>query len=64
MQKKLAPVRIAFGLGTFPVVIKEAMTLLGLPAGPARSPVGPLSDQARNKLRQLLIEAGVLSADL
>ncbi|MBN1937582.1 MAG: 4-hydroxy-tetrahydrodipicolinate synthase [Anaerolineae bacterium] len=62
LQKKLAPVRIAFGLGTFPLVVKEAMAMLGLPAGPARRPIEPLSDEARKKLRQLLIEAGVLQS--
>jgi 4-hydroxy-tetrahydrodipicolinate synthase len=54
------PVRLAFGLGTFPVVVKEAMEMIGQPAGPARSPVGPMSDEARAQLRQVLNEAGVL----
>jgi len=61
LQRQLAPVRMAFGLGTFPVVIKEAMAMLGLPAGPTRRPVGALSDHARAQLRLLLQEAGVLT---
>jgi 4-hydroxy-tetrahydrodipicolinate synthase len=60
LQEKLLPVRLAFGLGTFPVVVKEAMQLIGQPAGPARDPVGPMSDQARAELRSVLKEAGVL----
>jgi len=60
LQRQLAPVRIAFGLGTFPVVVKEAMGMIGLPVGPARSPVGPLSEAARASLRQALEQAGVL----
>ncbi|MFN2228516.1 MAG: 4-hydroxy-tetrahydrodipicolinate synthase [Anaerolineae bacterium] len=60
LQEKLLPVRLAFGLGTFPVVVKEAMHLIGQPAGPARDPVGPMSDQARAELRNVLKEAGVL----
>jgi 4-hydroxy-tetrahydrodipicolinate synthase len=60
LQRRLAPVRMAFGLGTFPVVVKEAMHLIGLPAGPARGPVGPLSDQARAQLREVLREAGAI----
>jgi 4-hydroxy-tetrahydrodipicolinate synthase len=60
LQRTLAPVRVAFGLGTFPVVIKEAMQMIGLPAGPARGPVGPLSDAARTQLREVLKAAGVL----
>jgi len=60
LQQKVLPVRLAFGLGTFPVVVKEAMEMIGQPAGPARSPVGPMSDEARAQLRQILTEAGVL----
>lgn len=60
LQQKLLPVRLAFGLGTFPVVVKEAMAMIGQPAGPARGPVGPMSDQARAELRAVLKEAGVL----
>jgi 4-hydroxy-tetrahydrodipicolinate synthase len=60
LQRKLAPVRMAFGLGTFPVVVKEAMGMIGLPVGPARSPVGPMSDESRAKLRAALRQAGLL----
>lgn len=60
LQRKLAPVRMAFGLGTFPVVVKEAMGMIGLPVGPARAPVGPMSEQARAQLREALDQAGLL----
>ncbi|MBN1583323.1 MAG: 4-hydroxy-tetrahydrodipicolinate synthase [Anaerolineae bacterium] len=60
LQKKLAPVRMAFGLGTFPVVVKEAMHMLGLPAGPARRPVGALSDAMRAQLKTILEQVGVI----
>lgn len=60
LQRRLAPVRTAFGLGTFPVVIKEAMGMIGLPVGPARAPVGPMSAEARARLREALQAAGVL----
>jgi 4-hydroxy-tetrahydrodipicolinate synthase len=60
LQRKLTPLRIAFGLGTFPVVIKEAMRLIGLPGGFTRRPVGPLSPAVRNQLRQVLAEIGLL----
>jgi 4-hydroxy-tetrahydrodipicolinate synthase len=53
-QERLAPLRGAFRLGTFPVVAKEALTLLGIEAGPARAPVGPLSDEKRERLRGIL----------
>jgi 4-hydroxy-tetrahydrodipicolinate synthase len=64
LQRKLAPVRMAFGLGTFPVVVKEAMGMIGLPVGPARAPVGPMSEQARIKLHQALDQAGLLEQQL
>ncbi|HEX9795942.1 MAG TPA: 4-hydroxy-tetrahydrodipicolinate synthase [Anaerolineales bacterium] len=54
-QDRLAALRRAFTWGTFPVVIKEALDLIGLPAGPARAPVGPLTDDQRQRLRQLLV---------
>ena len=63
LQRRLAPLRTAFGLGTFPVVVKEAMRMIGLPAGPARRPVGPLTDSARARLREVLRQMGVLSGE-
>ena len=57
-QERLAPLRQAFALGTFPVVAKEALTMIGIPAGPARSPVGPMTPDQRAKLRDVLIGMG------
>lgn len=56
-QRKLFPLREAYSLGTFPAVIKEGMSMLGLPAGRCRRPVQPLSPEARSRLRQVLSEA-------
>jgi len=53
-QQRLAPLRQAFGLGTFPVVVKEALSILGIPAGPARGPVGPMAPEQREKLVAVL----------
>jgi 4-hydroxy-tetrahydrodipicolinate synthase len=53
-QQRLAPLRRAFRLGTFPVVIKEAVDMIGLSAGPARGPVGRLSATARQELSRVL----------
>lgn len=61
-QFKLFPFRLAFNLGTFPVVVKEAMELIGRPSGPARSPVRALSQENREKLKNLLIEGGLLQS--
>ena len=59
-QERLAPLRHAFTWGTFPVVVKEAANMIGLAAGPARGPVGPLSEDARDRLAQVLKGLGVL----
>ena len=60
-QAELAPLRAAFSLGTFPAVIKEALLMTGLDAGPCRRPVGPLSDKARAELRKVLGDLGLLA---
>jgi len=55
-QESLAPLRLAFTWGTFPVVIKEALDLIGMEGGPCRAPVGPMSPAQRERLRNLLTE--------
>jgi 4-hydroxy-tetrahydrodipicolinate synthase len=60
-QSGLAPLRAAFSLGTFPAVIKEALLMAGLDAGPCRAPVGPLSQDARRQLRQVMSDLGLLA---
>jgi len=59
-QQQLAPLRMAFSWGTFPVVIKEALDLMGMQAGPGRAPVGPLSAEQRQRLRGVLQGMGLL----
>jgi 4-hydroxy-tetrahydrodipicolinate synthase len=56
----LAPLRIAFTLGTFPAVIKESLNLLGIDAGPCMEPAGPLSGDERAKLRKVLSDMGLM----
>jgi len=60
LQFKLLPLRLAFSLGTFPVVVKEAMNLLGKPSGPAKGPVSSLPEEKRAKLKSLLEELDLL----
>lgn len=59
-QRRLTPLRLAFGLGTFPVVVKEALELISIRAGPARSPVGPISSKSREELERVLQELGLI----
>ncbi len=59
-QRELAPLRLAFAWGTFPVVIKEALNLMGMDVGPCRAPVGPLTAEQREKLKKVLLEMKVI----
>ena len=59
-QACLAPLRLAFEMGTFPVVIKEALALMGICSARAKAPVGPLPDEQREQLKNILQEMGVL----
>lgn len=53
-QYKLAPLRIAFQLGTFPAVIKEGLEMIGIPVGKCYDPIGSLSDDERKSLKEIL----------
>jgi 4-hydroxy-tetrahydrodipicolinate synthase len=59
-QAKLSPVRISLTLGTAPGTVKAAMNMLGMQVGPSRSPIGPLSPEKQQKLREVLSAAGLL----
>jgi 4-hydroxy-tetrahydrodipicolinate synthase len=59
-QFNLAPLRIVFGLGTFPAIIKESLNLLGIEAGPCIEPAGPITSEERAKLRKVLKDMGLL----
>lgn len=54
LQAAVEPLRRAFGLGTFPAVVKEAMNLAGLGGGVCRRPVGPLTAPAREQLARVV----------
>ncbi len=60
-QFRLAPLRLAFDLGTFPVVIKEALNLLGIDAGVGIAPVGGISSKAKEDLKETLRNMKLLS---
>jgi len=50
----LAPLRVAWALGSFPVVIKEAMGLVGRDAGPTRAPIAGLAGPKRAELERIV----------
>jgi 4-hydroxy-tetrahydrodipicolinate synthase len=53
-QYSLVPLRIAFTLGSFPTVIKEALELLGIEAGPCAAPTGPMTSEEKEQLKKIL----------
>ncbi len=59
-QFTLAPLRLAFTLGSFPTVIKESLELQGIEAGPCMGPISPMSAEERAQLRKILTGMGVL----
>ncbi len=58
-QFRLAPLRIGFGLGSFPVVIKDALKLIGIDAGSARKPIKSLSGSQKGTLKKILEDLGL-----
>jgi 4-hydroxy-tetrahydrodipicolinate synthase len=59
-QLRLNPVRLSLTLGTAPGGVKAALSLLGMPIGPSRAPVGPLSPEKQQKMRAALQLGGLL----
>ncbi len=54
VQAVVEPLRRAFGLATFPSVVKEAMKMSGMPVGGCRRPVGTMSEESRGRLAEVL----------
>lgn len=59
-QFTFSALRIATNMGTFPVVLKEALKLIGHDCGDCVKPIQPLSEEQRVKLRDVLSGMGLL----
>ncbi len=59
-QFKLAPLRLACNMGTFPEVIKEGMMMEGLDVGKCLEPIQELLPEEKEKLRKVLQEMDLL----
>jgi 4-hydroxy-tetrahydrodipicolinate synthase len=57
---KLFPICRAMFIETNPIPIKEAMAMVGLIRAEWRLPMCPMSDANRDRLRKVLVQAGVL----
>ena len=59
-QFRLSALRIATNMGTFPVVLKEALKLIGHDCGDCVKPILPLNDEQRARLKTVLTDMGLL----
>lgn len=59
-QFKLAPLRIATNMGTFPQVIKEGLVLRGFEVGKCLDPIAELLPGEKEKLKLVLKEMGLI----
>ncbi|MDF2871755.1 MAG: dihydrodipicolinate synthase [Anaerocolumna sp.] len=59
-QFKLAPLRIACNMGTFPQAIKEGLNMLGFPVGKCLDPIAELLPEEKAKLQKVLCDMGLL----
>lgn len=58
-QFRLSQLRVATGMGTFPVVIKEGLRLIGLEAGDCQAPILPLTESQQASLRAVIEQIGL-----
>ena len=55
-QFRLAPLRMAFSLGSFPSIMKEGLRIKGIDVGNTIKPIKPLTTEAREKLKKIILE--------
>ena len=60
LQVRMIPVNTAVTRGWGVPALKAAMDMLGLYGGPVRSPLLPLSDDLKDRLRAILVESDVM----
>lgn len=59
-QFRLNPLRLSFGLGTFPAMAKDALNLIGVPVGDPIEPVRHCSPENTEKLKSVLRQLDLL----
>jgi len=59
-QFRLAPLRIATNMGTFPAVIKEGLVQQGFKVGKCLAPISELSNEDKYKLNAILVDMGLV----
>lgn len=59
-QFDLFPLRMSYDLGSFPVIIKDGLKLIGMDAGNTLAPIESLDDQSREELKSILEDINVI----
>ena len=59
-QYNLAPLRVAFSLGSFPVVMKDALNLMGINVGDPIKPLDHCTPANMAKLKEILVKMGLI----
>lgn len=59
-QFKLSQLRMSYDLGSFPVILKDGLNILGLNAGNTLAPIKNLAGEKKEKLKLVLKEIGAL----
>ena len=59
-QFRFSALRIATNMGTIPVVLMEALKLIGHDCGDCEKPIQPLNDEQRARLKKVLVDMGLL----
>ena len=60
LQQRLTALRTGLiGLASYPAPVKAALDMIGIPAGPPRQPIQPVSASRQEELRALLRAAGL-----
>lgn len=59
-QFKLAPLRLACSMGTFPAVIKEGLVLQGIDVGKCLAPIAELTSEEKEKLKKVLLDMDLI----
>ncbi|SFL53753.1 4-hydroxy-tetrahydrodipicolinate synthase [Halanaerobium salsuginis] len=59
-QFKLSQLRMSYDLGSFPVILKDGLNILGLNAGNTLAPIKNLAVEKKEKLKLVLKEIGAL----
>lgn len=61
-QNRLSLLRHAYSLGSFPVVPKDALNLMGVDVGHPIRPIQHMSDGNKEKLREILVKIGAIKS--